>query len=266
MKLRKNRTAAVAAVLLMICSGCSANTEELQTLESAPLVLSESSFPEGEATRLSADEQKIWNNGEKGGVKVNARLYKFSGFDGADVLNEKLRNEVESQIQELQSMRGEQIGEISGGGHSMCAYGADCSFHQNGDVLSVKLDCSYSLPYGSHDVLYARFFNVNMRTGEFYDSVYDIFQDPEQGRSALKTLLEQSLREHCADEETLRLGEANFQNIDEDYPFYLENDELFAYFEAYALFPGSSYSSLPVSLAALNEAAPLVDGVLGDYA
>lgn len=165
------------------------------------------------------------------GVMVRTAIPVFSGFSGAEKLNKEIQKISVDSIAEVKE-QAKELGNSAAAGHLYFI-----SFYDSfldGDVLSVRI---YNENYtgGAHGFRWIRTFNVNIKTGETYETAGALFKDPQAGTKQITDKILADIKRHPE----LYFPEAaqTVEALKGKYPFYLDGQNLIVYFQLYDIAP-----------------------------
>lgn len=181
------------------------------------------------------------------GIRIQTAIPVFTGFSAAKELNEKIRKISADGIAELKQTA-KDLGVSSTAGtlyfHNYYDY-----FWDN-NVLSVLIS-NGNYTGGAHGLQWIIAFNVNITTGEFYETPGDLFKDSGAGTKLITDKIIADIQKQSTGffpeaVKTVRDKKGN-------YSFYLDGQNLVVYFDLYEITPyAAGIPSFTIPLANLE--------------
>ncbi len=170
-------------------------------------------------------------NAVEGGIQIQTALPVFSGFSAAEELNKKIREISDNGLAEVKQAEKE-LGNSAAQGHLFFQSYYDL-FWDN-DVLSVWL-MNENYTGGAHGYRWVKSFNVNIRTGEFYETPGALLKDAQAGTKKITDTILADIKKRP----DFYFPEAA-KTVEEEhgaYSYYLDGKDLVVYFDLYELMP-----------------------------
>ncbi|WP_444659220.1 DUF3298 domain-containing protein [Caproiciproducens sp. R2] len=170
-------------------------------------------------------------NAKEDGVRIQTAVPTFVGFSAAQELNEKIREISDNGLAEVKRAEKE-LGNSAAKGNLFFQSCYDL-FWDN-DILSVWV-MNENYTGGAHGYRWVKSFNVNIQTGESYDTPGALFKDPEAGTKQITDKILKDIKERP----DLYFSEAA-KTVEEKhgaYSYYLDGQDLVVYFDLYELMP-----------------------------
>lgn len=164
-------------------------------------------------------------------VQIQTAVPVFLGFSAAQELNQKIKEVSDDGIIEIKKAEKE-LGNSAAEGHLFFQSYYDL-FWDN-DILSVWVR-NENYAGGAHGYRWLKSFNVNIQTGEFYETPGALFKDPEAGTRQITDKILEEIKK----KPDLYFQEAAQTVKDKKgaYSFYLDGQDLVVYFDLYELVP-----------------------------
>lgn len=168
-------------------------------------------------------------------IKIETSVPQFSGFGASSELNKKLSKIVEDRLQENKDYI-KTLGEKFRKGFWL---NSSFEYNQNGNILSVWLTVD-DYTGGAHGSTYVYAFNVNIKTDEFYDAPYSMFENKNAAKTEITDKAVAYFKNHSyLDEDENNQIIQKIKNKNGNFQFYLEKDNLVVYFNTYEIMCGA---------------------------
>ena len=170
-------------------------------------------------------------NTAEDGVQIQTAIPTFTGFSAAKELNEKIRKISDDGIAEAKKTNKELENSAAKGHLFFQSYYA--LFWDN-DILSVWV-MSENYLGGAHGDRWLKSFNVNIQTGEFYETPGALFKDAQAGTKKITDTILADIKKRP----DFYFPEAAQTVKDKRgaYSYYLDGQDLVVYFDLYELIP-----------------------------
>lgn len=164
-------------------------------------------------------------------VEIHTAVPVFSGFSAAEKLNAMIKKVSDEGIAEVKKIAEEGRDSPVPG---PLFYLSFFDYSLNSDVLSVWVT-SENYTGGAHGLRWIEPFNLNIKTGEFYDTPAALFRNPEQGK---KYLTEQII-DKIQKEPDGYFPDAvqTVRNKNGDFSFWIDGQNLVIFFDLYDIMP-----------------------------
>lgn len=221
--MRKWALSAVAFLLTVsICfSGCSAARTAAKAENSGSPAKAADAFSQKTEVMVKTED----------GVQIQTAIPVYSGFSAAEKLNKEIQKISVDGIADV-IQQGKELEGSAAAGHLYFTSFFDSFL--DGDVLSVWV---YSENYtgGAHGFRWVRTFNVNIKTGETYETPGALFKDPQAGTKLITDKILADIKRHPE----LYFPEAaqTVKDLNGKYSFYLDGQDLIVYFQLYDIAP-----------------------------
>lgn len=193
----------------------------------------------GSAVQVSETERSVNGftqgndvmNTTEDGVQIQTAVPTFTGFSAAKELNEKIRKISDDGIAEAKKTNKE-LENSAAKGHLFYQSYYD-AFWDN-DILSVWV-MSENYLGGAHGDRWLKSFNVNIQTGEFYETPGALFKDEQAGTKKITDTILADIKNRP----DFYFPEAAQTVKDKRgaYSYYLDGQDLVVYFDLYELMP-----------------------------
>ncbi len=170
-------------------------------------------------------------NAVEGGIQIRTALPDFSGFSAAEELNKKIREISDNGLAEVKQAEKE-LGNSAAEGHLF--FQSDYDLFWDNDILSVWI-MNENYTGGAHGYRWIKSFNVNIQTGEFYETPSALWKDAQVGTKKITDTILADIKKRP----DFYFPEAA-KTVEEKhgaYPYYLDGQDLVVYFDLYELMP-----------------------------
>lgn len=222
-------------------SSSSSEASSQQSITSAPAATGNSSNADADKFGVTTTSK----SSTESNIKIEYSNPVFTGFTGASTLNSKISKNVTDQI----NVEKEIVKDLNSPNQKSSTYHSSYAYNINGNILSVWLT-SYEYTGGAHGGTYIRAFNMDMKTGEFYDTPYSLFSSKSTAKSEI---INKVIAQFSKTIEACELKNQAIQQIKSEngnFKFYIEDKNLVIYFDEYEIMPyayGQPAFKLPLS-------------------
>lgn len=178
-------------------------------------------------------------------IKIETAIPVFSGFTACDTLNSKINKTVSDEIKTQKK----NVDDLNSPNLKGLAYHSTYAYHINGNILSVWLTI-YENNAGVHGNTYIHAFNMNTKSGEFYNTPYSMFQGQSAAKSEIINDVIAQFKKTVPAGDLMNQAIQQIKDANGNFKFYIENKNLVIYFDEYEIMPyayGRPTLKLPLS-------------------